>query len=174
MKQPPALAFQERFHFVEFQSGVLDERMVHLNDVKTKADVVGTMAGQRVKTDFNPFDAPGLPGGGLFFNGVNNGTDKGDFVHSIKGFSNRHSLPEQNKVKSSRPSALNRNCGFLRNFCQACRESLNRLYRSIKRFFGTARQTETEAENLPPEWQGSMLAGCGGKPAWPAQAMKPD
>lgn len=85
-KLVPALAQQEWLQFIELQRGILEERVVHFNDVKTETNMVGAMAGQRIKTDFNPFDAPGLFEGGLFFNGFNNGTDKSDFVHNIIGF----------------------------------------------------------------------------------------
>ena len=89
-----ALAQQERFELVEFQPGVLDEGMIRFDYVKAKADMVGTMAGERVKTDFYPFNTAGLSLGGLFFNGINNGADKGDFVHNFNLLLHSASLPD--------------------------------------------------------------------------------
>lgn len=76
-------AAQQRLQFVQFQPRVFDERATLLDDVKAEPDVVGAMARKGVKTDFHPFYPIGFLCGGLFFNRINDGADKGNFVHNI-------------------------------------------------------------------------------------------
>jgi hypothetical protein len=83
VKDAPALALQRRLDFIQFQRGIFEERMAVFNDVKAETNVVGAVTGKGVETDFNPFHAPGLLGGGLFLHGFNNGTNEGDFVHNF-------------------------------------------------------------------------------------------
>lgn len=75
------VAPQRRLHLGELERGVLDERDFLFDDVEAEPHMVAAVAGERVETDFDGFDAFGALRGGLFLNGVNDGADKMDFVH---------------------------------------------------------------------------------------------
>lgn len=77
------LAPQQRLQFVQSQPRIFDKRTALLDDVKAEPDVVSTVARKGIKTDFHPFYPIGFLRGGLFFNRINDGADKVDFVHNF-------------------------------------------------------------------------------------------
>jgi hypothetical protein len=77
------LAPQQGVQLVQSQPRAFDKRTADLHDVKAEPDVVSAVARKGVKTDFHPFYPTGFLRGGLFFNCVYDGADKGGFMHTF-------------------------------------------------------------------------------------------
>jgi hypothetical protein len=86
VKLVAADAQQQWFHFVQFQSRILDDGTALLDDVEAKLDMVGTVARECVETNLHPFDVFGFLRSGLFFHRIDDGADKGNFVHNMIWF----------------------------------------------------------------------------------------
>jgi hypothetical protein len=81
-----AFAAQHRLNFVQLQLRAGQQRTILLHDVEAEADVVCAVAGERIEADGDGFYVTRLLSCGLFFNRLNDGADKGDFMHSNSGF----------------------------------------------------------------------------------------
>src|ERR1035437_8462778 len=76
-------ATHERRDLGQSKRRVFEQAAVFLHQVETELHVIAAVAGERVETDLDELDAPGVLRGGLFLNGVNDGADEMDFVHRI-------------------------------------------------------------------------------------------
>jgi hypothetical protein len=76
-------AAHERRNLRQLERRVLHELAFLSDDLKTELHVLGAVAGERVETDFDEFDAFGALRGGLFLNRINDGADEMDFVHKM-------------------------------------------------------------------------------------------
>lgn len=83
VKAIAAVTKQEGFNFIEFQPGMLNERMLNFYDVETETDVIGAVAGKGIEANFYRFDPARFFRGGFFFDGVHNCADEGNFVHRL-------------------------------------------------------------------------------------------